>query len=211
MKQGAEVVIILDGDCYPDKTGPQSLEAMALAHRNALLPQQVEMFQIVTDPPSRGTPYTKRTIEMPVAASLGFWTEIGDYCAVRQLAHESAPMTFKTEPISGKYFAMCGMNIAFYPELWSPWCNFIDVDRFDDIWMGWLWQKEAYRRGYCFNMNGPLIRHSRQSNVWANLKAETKYLKENETLWSNIAKNPSSCYKELRSLLPHEERCLTNR
>ncbi len=157
----------------------------------------------VTNPPSRGTPYQSRSLTLPVAASMGFWTDVGDYDACAQLVRGAqTPMQFWREPVEGKYFPLCGMNLAFRPNEWMPWCRFIDVPRFDDIWMGWLWQREAYRRGYCFNLNGPLVRHSRQSNVWANLRAEAVHMERNETLWREIATHPAGDYKSLRKLLP---------
>lgn len=201
MRRNAEIVVVLDGDCYPTEEAP-TLENLMAAHLKALEPQQVLMFDTVTEPASRGTPYAKLTIEMPVAASMGFWTQVGDYCAVRQLAHAGTPMTFKRETIHGKYFPLCGMNVAFNPWKWRPWCDFINVSRFDDIWMGWLFEREAYRRGHCFNLNGPLIRHARQSNVWRNLHDEVKFLLENEVLWMKIATAESNDYETLRKLLP---------
>lgn len=201
MVRSTEVVVVLDGDCYPTEEA-STLEALAELHIKALEPQRVKMFDVVTNPPSRGTPYGDLTMEMPVAASMGFWTEVGDYCASRQLAFDGAPMEFKRETIFGRYFPLCGMNLAFRPGDWHPWNQFINVDRFDDIWQGWLWQKEAYRRGFCFNLNGPLIRHSRQSNVWNNLRLEAKHIESNETLWRRIAEDRSFDYAKLRSLLP---------
>lgn len=200
MVRGFDVVVVLDDDCYPCEIA--SLEHLVEMHLRALEPQRVERFVQVTRPASRGTPYLSRTIEMPVAASMGFWTEVGDYCAVRQLAHESAPMEFERRPIFGSYFPLCGMNLAFRPADWAPWCEFINVARFDDIWMGWLWQREAYRRGFCFNLAGPLVRHSRQSNVWKNLRDETLYLEQTDDLWSRIATHHSNDYDTLRKLLP---------
>jgi hypothetical protein len=133
---------------------------------------------------------------------MGFWMNVGDYCAVRQLAFDAAPMSFTPQNIFGRYFPLCGMNLAFRPADWLPWCEFIDVDRYDDIWMGWLWQREAYRRGCCFTLHGPLVKHARQSNVWRNLEAEALYLKETETLWRQIASHPSDEYENLLQLLP---------
>ncbi len=205
---GIETVVVLDDDCFPDERrsgNPQSLDGLIAKHLEALKPQPVELFEAVTDPPSRGTPYESLTVEMPVAASMGFWSDIGDYCAVRQLAYSSAQMSFSRKTISGRYFPLCGMNLAFRPLEWEPWCSFIDVGRFDDIWMGWLWQKEAYSRGACFNLSGPTVRHSRQSDVWKNLAVEGLYLKENETLWAEIALSKLSTYDELLYLLPHVE------
>lgn len=198
---GAEVVVVLDGDCFPaDEV--RTLPELVDKHCEALQPQPVNLYVTVTSPPSRGTPYAKLDVTMPVAASMGFWSNIGDYCAVRQLAFDKTPMQYYPQTIFGKYFSLCGMNLAFKPADWLPWCNFIDVARFDDIWMGWLWQREAYRRGYCFNLNGPIIRHSRQSNVWKNLQVETRYLEENETLWQKIAQHPHCDYESLYGLLP---------
>lgn len=202
VKCGFDIVVILDGDCYPHADGPRSLETMMEKHVAALEPQPVDLFEVVTSPPSRGTPYSELSVNIPVAASMGFWSEVGDYCGVRQLAHNCAPMSYTRKTVSGRYFPLCGMNLAFRPKMWWPWCKFIDVSRFDDIWMGWLFQKEAYRRGYCFNLGGPLVRHSRQSNVWKNLKDEALYLKENETLWREIAASNSVEYDELVGLLP---------
>ena len=199
------VVVVLDGDCFPSKE-VATLSELAEAHIRALRPQPVRMFEAVTDPPSRGTPYEELDIMMPVAASMGYWLKVGDYCAPRQLTHGAMkPMEFKRETMFARYFPLCGMNLAFRPMEWKPWCNFINVDRFDDIWQGWLWQHEAYRTGFCFNLNGPLITHSRQSNVWSNLAAEAKHLEVNETLWREIAAS-GFCgvheYENLRALLP---------
>ena len=200
VERGADVVVILDGDCYPSVEA-NSLEGLLDAHVRALEPQPVALFRTVTDPPSRGTPYGDMMLKMPVAASMGFWNQVPDYCAVRQLAFATKPMVFQREAIYGSYFALCGMNLAFRPSDWLPWCQFIDVPRFDDIWMGWLWQKEAYQRGYCFNLNGPLVTHARQSNVWKNLQQEAMNLEANEQLWKAIATDHHACYADLRKLL----------
>jgi hypothetical protein len=68
--------------------------------------------------------------------------------------------------------------------------------------MGWLWQYEAYRRGYCFNLAGPLITHVRQSNVWRNLIDEARYLQQSETLWRDIAFTRDGRYASMLKLLP---------
>jgi len=192
--EGAEIVIVLDDDCYPHEG--QTLNQFIAVHQNALRPQPVTMFDAVTDPPSRGTPYFNRTITMPVAASMGFWSHVGDYDAPGQLIHGAMnPMSFSTEPRHGRYFPLCGMNLAFRASEW-PWCQFINVPRFDDIWQGFLWQKKAYAQGQCFNLSGPTVRHSRQSNVWANLKDESLNLERNETIWNDIYRMPLWSYDE---------------
>jgi len=181
---GAEVVIVLDDDCFPEQG--QLMDSFIDAHLEALKPQRVQMFDAVTEPPSRGTPYFNRTVEMPVAASMGFLSHIGDYDAPSQLVRGATTfMEFDKSPRFGRYFPLCGMNLAFRAEEW-PWCQFIDVPRFDDIWQGFLWQKKAYAQGQCFNLGGPVVKHSRQSNVWANLRDESQNLEKNETIWSEI-------------------------
>lgn len=201
VEAGADVVVVLDGDCYPSDD-VRTLPDLVDAHRIALEPQEVELFQAVTSPPSRGTPYETMTAGMPVAASMGFWLQVGDYCAVRQLAHGSVPMEFDAHSVFWRFFPLCGMNLAFRPAEWDPWCRFVDVPRFDDIWMGWLWQREAYRRGYCFNLAGPKVRHARQSNAWRNLEQEAVHLQANETLWRDIALSDNYDYESLKGLLP---------
>ena len=194
------MIIVLDDDCFPSREA-NTLNELIAKHLDALQPQEVEMFQTVTDPPSRGTPYFQRTAKMPVAASMGFWTEIGDYDAPGQLIHGARkPMEFRRDPIHGKYFPLCGMNLAFRSEWW-PWCQFIDVPRFDDIWQGFLCHKKAYAEGYCFNLNGPVVRHSRQSNVWQNLRDEAPSMERNETIWQDIHKSDSLDYEELAGLI----------
>lgn len=199
MAKGAEVVIVVDDDCFPNDMLP--VDRFINFHLEALKPQQVKMFEAVTHPPSRGTPYLNHAITMPVAASMGFWTHIGDYDAPGQLVHGAIkPMQFNRKAIFGKYFPLCGMNLAFNVAEW-PWCKFINVPRFDDIWQGFLWQKKAYSEGKCFNLNGPLVRHSRQSNVWKNLRDETLNLERNETIWQDIHKLPLSDYESMKGAL----------
>lgn len=191
---GASMIVILDDDCFPAGDGDMTLEELIEDHRRALEPQEVELIQPVTIPPSRGTPYFARSVKMRVAASMGFWTEIGDYDACGQLVHGAThPMKFSREAIHGRYFPLCGMNLAFMADEW-PWCRFIDVERFDDIWQGFLWQRKAYADGKCFSLNGPLVRHSRQSNVWANLRAEAVNLEKNESVWQKAATLPLKDY-----------------
>lgn len=109
ISSGAEVIIILDDDCFPD--GGMQLDEFIQRHLEALEPQNVEMFEVVTSPPSRGTPYFNRLVKMPVAASMGFWTYVGDYDAPGQLVHgATSPMDFQRKTIFGRYFPLCGLG-----------------------------------------------------------------------------------------------------
>lgn len=204
MLADADVVVVLDDDCFPTSNAYDTLEEFAELHVAALEPQNVTLMVRVTEPPSRGTPFLQTTVTMPVAASMGYWTEIGDYDAARQLAFESKDMTFLGGTIAGRYFPLSGMNIAFRPALWMPWCTFVDVPRFDDIWMGWIWQRQAIRDNACWNLDGPKVRHARQSNVWRNLIVEARHLERNETLWAEIATYHDPTYENLTALLPDD-------
>ena len=200
IKKGAETIIILDDDCLP--TFDENLEEFAEDHEYCLEPQRVKLFDQVTTPPSRGTPYFARDVEqMPVAASMGFWTEVGDFDAPAQLVlGQTHQMSFDQRCIYGRYFPLCGMNLAFRVEEF-PWCQFIDVERFDDIWQGFLWQRKAWAAGQCFNLNGPLVRHSRQSNVWHNIRVEAPNLERNETIWQKAATMPFTNYETMKKNL----------
>ena len=196
---GYDTIVVLDDDCFP-VSGTNTLDELVAMHEEALEPQEVTRFWPVTDPASRGTPYHARSMLMPVAASMGFWHHVGDYDACAQLIHGAHhPMDFKKGARYGDYFALSGMNIAFRADQW-PMCQFIDVPRFDDIWMGLIWQRIAYDRRQCFNLAGPTVTHSRQSNVWANLRAEAPNMERNETLWQVIDAHPSCNYDELKAL-----------
>ena len=106
-------------------------------------------------------------------------------------------MEFKRKTIFGRYFAWCGMAVAFRSEWW-PYCSFVeDVGRMDDIWGGLIFQRFAYSIGHCFNLNGPMIRHSRQSNVWANLAVEAPFLESNESAWQRVLVEQNLDYESL--------------
>lgn len=185
---GAENLVVLDDDCFPSENEIyNSLEGFI--HSHILLLDNLcecEMYETVTFPQSRGTPYFNKSIKLPVAGTMGFWENIGDYDAPSQLVHGATKkMNFVQKGIINKYFAYSGMNCSFKAKWW-PWFKFINCNRFDDIFMGYLFQKKAFSEGYCFNLNGPIVKHSRQSNIWVNLRDEALNLERNETIWSDI-------------------------
>ena len=55
MRKGAEIVIVLDDDCFPTSEA-NTLSQLVEKHVKALEPRPVRMFDTVTEPPSRGTP-----------------------------------------------------------------------------------------------------------------------------------------------------------
>lgn len=202
MSRGADAVVILDDDCFPTSEAP-TLNTLIRKHEECLCADTGDLFLKVTTPPNRGTPYFNSSHPTKkVAASIGFWTNVPDQDACGQLVRGgNVEMTFRREIVRHQYFAMSGMNIAFWLKWW-PFCQFQPHERFDDIFQGFIFQRRAYSEGYCFNLGGPLVKHSRQSNIWSNLRAEAKYIEANETVWQKIAESPSSEYEDLVKLLP---------
>jgi hypothetical protein len=190
LRRNAEIIVVLDDDCFPttfSRSFADCLTSFAAYHIEALKPQPFELFEAVTDPPSRGTTYQNRTVILPVAASMGFWDGIPDYDALSQLVHKDKKMTFHQKLMFWRFFPFSGMNCAFSAEFWPHFKFDEEHQRFDDIFMGYRLQREAYKRGYCISLKGPIVYHSRQSNVWANLKVETENLEKNETYWKEMA------------------------
>ncbi len=204
IKDGVDIAIILDDDVLPG-TGlndPKTLEEVAAAHLLCLEPQEYPLLEILTDPPARGNPWFKRTVKLPVAASVGWWSGMPDRCAVRQLVDGvTAPMDFTKKVVYGRPSMICGMNVAYRLDFW-PWCSLLPVSRMDDVFQSWLFCKEAARRHHCINFNGPTLSHSRQSHVFNSLIDEAKWLEFNDRIWSEIWLHPSTDYATLRALLP---------
>lgn len=196
---GAEYIIVMDDDCYPAEQG-QSLMDFAQKHIEALKPQEVRLVVPTTIPAPRGMPYRNTGIKFPVAACMGFWLVNPDFDAMSSLVNgPQQQVSYMQTTMFGRYFPFSGMNYSFHRD-WADCAVHINVPRFDDIWMGWVWQKVAYSRGACFNLKGPLVNHVRQSDVWKNFEEEAKYLQINETLWANIHQAPTADPKTLREL-----------
>ena len=110
---------------------------------------------------------------------------------------------------------MCGMNVAFRPEV-VPAFYFMLMgrdyafDRFGDIWAGVFVKKICDHLGFSINSGDPPVDHQRASNVWANLRKEAPGLEINETLWSAIdltrltGATFGACYRQLADSLPRE-------
>jgi len=208
-----DMIVTLDDDCYPDPNFSGFLERHWARLQNA---SDMAWVSSVEQTVPRGVPYFERERCATVALNHGLWNNIPDYDAPTQLLAARVPMPIewqnKTIP-RGKYFPMCGMNIAWRPDL-TPALYFLlmgqgyPYDRFGDIWAGIFVKRICDHLGFAVNSGEPAISHQRASNVWANLRKEAPGLEVNERLWTAVdevvltGEDFGSCYQELADKLP---------
>jgi reversibly glycosylated polypeptide/UDP-arabinopyranose mutase len=208
-----DMIVTLDDDCYPQT--PNFLQT----HFERLRRTAVSRPWIATGtgPCPRGMPYHTVYRELPCGLNHGLWVNVPDFDAVTQLTNARAVQSF--EPVNqtipvGCYFPMCGMNLAWKPEL-TPAMYFLlmgqcvwPFDRFGDIWCGVCAKKICDHLGVGVTSGDPLIEHQRASNVWQNLRKEVAGYEMNESFWHLVdgivlTKDTfRSCYAELAAKLP---------
>ncbi|HLQ61008.1 MAG TPA: hypothetical protein VK131_04010 [Candidatus Acidoferrales bacterium] len=184
-REGYEVIVALDYDC---RTRPGWLEehlaalgpkeqAPALAGRwiNSI---QAEGFY------ARGFPYEYRDRDQrpvktqasgEVKLNLGVWDNVLDLNGIDKL--QSEPPREPGLLPGGNHVALgnlplCGMNTAFLAELTPAyfflpdvWVDGWQLSRHDDIWGGYILKKLMDRRGDLVSFGGPVVEHTRQSNL----------------------------------------------
>lgn len=204
-----DMIVTLDDDCYPDPTTPGYLRQ----HWDRLNEQGQDDCWVSSGEGvlPRGIPYFERARHRVCVLNHGLWSRVIDFDAPTQLLQARDERPFvpidQTFP-DGKYFPMCGMNIAFRP-LVSPALYFLlmgrdyPYDRFGDIWSGILLKRICDHLGYAINSGRPHIVHQRASNVFDNLRKEAPGLRVNEKLWSAVDATPltgttvAECYAQL--------------
>jgi hypothetical protein len=215
---GADAIITLDDDCYPLVNG----STMGFVEKHLLqLNSPAEESAWISSGSGvspRGMPYLTDTRQSQCAINHGLWTRVPDLDAVTQLAngrfgHEFVPAR-QIVP-RGKYFPMCGMNLAFRAEA-APAMYFLlmgrdwPFDRFGDIWCGIFVKKICDHLGYAVRSGDPMIEHQRASGVWTNLRKELPGYEINETLWRMVdaivldGRTFAECYAQLADALPFE-------
>jgi hypothetical protein len=206
-----DVIITLDDDCYPAE------DEFISKHVSALTAKHPDSAWVSTgngmEP--RGMPYYNQERKRSGVLNHGLWSRVPDFDAISQLVNSRLNGTF--EPIqqtipAGKYFPMCGMNLAFRPEL-VPALYFLlmgrgyEYDRFGDIWTGIFTKKICDHLGYAVTSGSPIVEHQRASNVWDNLRKETPGLPVNEELWESVdsivltSESVKECYREIAEKL----------
>jgi len=154
----------------------------------------------------RGFPYNIRE-ESPVMVSHGVWNTNLDLDAPTQLLYGvDFKSNFNKLAIpSGCYIPMCGMNLAWSKDVmkymyFAPMGYKVGIDRFADIWLGVVLKDKLDLDKFAMVTGYSEVKHTRASNVWANLKKEAQGLEYNEFFYKNNELNEYfKMYKEKRT------------
>lgn len=209
---GADLIVTLDDDVRPIDYTPGTFLG---CHARALQ-EGVEMdawTATITGIKPRGMPYHRRTRRWPVTLNHGLWVGNVDVDAVTALATTRYAVEWPGQAIQpGQYFPMCGMNLAFRPDL-VPALYFglqgpaWPFDRFGDIWAGLFVKRICDHLGLAVCSGQPHVRHDQASDVWVNLRKEGPGLVVNEWLWERVdavrlhGATVGECYVELADRL----------
>jgi len=224
---GMDYIITLDDDCYPlteergltkyKKVQPQGSIAQHVLNLTNHNVTDDAWVSTIEEMRPRGIPYMTRFRALPIVLSHGLWLNNPDLDAITQLSAKQVQygLIQRIIPI-GKYYPMCGMNIAFIKEL-TPIMYFLlmgrdySYDRFGDIWAGIFSKRIIDHLGKGVISGTPIIWHERASNPWDNLHKEHIGYEMNEGLWSLVdgirftETTYKGCYihliQELRKLL----------
>jgi len=187
MQRPTDMIWHLDDDCmpYPDGTTALGTHKMRLDSDKSFTRWRSTSRY---DDHLRGMPYKTRGSVPAVVVSHGTWKKNPDYDAPHQLANPFDFEPFDGLILQGQYFSMCGMNLAFKPEVaaamyFAPSGGEHPYDRFDDIWMGIIAKRIFdHLRLYCYT-GYPQIIHDRASDPFKNLIKEAPGIEANEGFW----------------------------
>lgn len=213
--EGYDIIVSLDDDVRPVQgLGPHSFFA---EHQNRLQGNvhPLAWQSTIQGSKERGRPYFKTARTWPCVLNHGLWEGVPDLDAVTQLreAHLEDIVLHDMDIWPGRYFAMCGMNVAFRREI-APLMYFglqgpsYPYDRFGDIWCGVIAKKILDRCQLGVHSGQPTVNHIRASDVWRNLAKEQTGYKINEKVWAAVDSVPLiqnevlSCWHEMAACFP---------
>jgi len=211
-----DFVVTMDDDCYPEASYTPSFLESIWESLSVEYGDDRWWSTLKGDIIPRGYPYDIRNQKIKTVIHHGLWSNVPDFDALTQQKFPN----YRTEPARkvekvpyGKYFPMCGMNLAFRPEV-IPALYFLlmgkmihdeklPYDRFGDIWAGIFIKKICDHLNFAITSGYPSVHHSRASSIEANLRKETPGYPVNEKLWRKVDKIILSkmtfgeCYKEI--------------
>lgn len=186
---GADMIVSMDDDVRPI-----SAHFFGNHWENLGLTVTLPAWQgTIGEAKARGVPYYNVGRKWPVAISHGLWEGVPDLDAVGQLNNLWRPPVELLNGVIGvgRYFPMCGMNLAFTREVallmyFGLQGGDYPYDRFGDIWCGVIAKKILDRFHLAVWSGTPHVKHERASNVWANLRKEQPGYEVNEQLWQRV-------------------------
>lgn len=212
-EDGADVIISLDHDCYPDQ------ENTLRKHVDILKDSVTLRWVTSVGTPTRGFPYEIRDTS-PIMVNHGGWSNIPDFDGPQMLQFPTVrfqPMKHEQRVVPyANYFPFCGMNFAFRREA-TPAMYFLlqgpdwPFDRFDDIWAGIFLKKITDHLNQAITTGYPTIFHEKGTNPFVAVKKEASGLPVNEWFWKAIdemqltGKTYGHCYVELAQQLPKSQ------
>ena len=191
LEQPTDMIWHLDDDCMPSA---EERSPYLDSHWANLYDYEVYKSWFSTDESGnhlRGMPYGESYRPVQCVVSHGTWLLNPDYDAPHQLANRFEFKPFVGVIPLGSYFTMCGMNLAFKPEVatamyFAPSGGQHPYDRFDDIWMGIIAKRVFdHLRLYCYS-GYPQVIHDRASDPFKNLIKEAPGIEANEGFWQYI-------------------------
>ncbi|RMF84220.1 MAG: hypothetical protein D6736_19740 [Nitrospinota bacterium] len=143
---------------------------------------------------ARGYPYCYRLEPPPpptvspvqgrVVCNMGMWLQVPDINGIDKIAGDvPQSVDLKEERLAiapGTSFSLCIMNVAFLAEIVpafyqlpmnAPVCN-ARLDRFGDIWSGYILKKLADIRGDLLTIGAPVVTHTKMGNTVREMQGE---------------------------------------
>lgn len=215
--ENTDIIWHLDDDCYPE-AGRQGSYLTLLEEVFGSTWEDDRWWNTIHDSGfyPRGYPYGARGTLLPTMVHHGLWSNMPDLDGMTQLRHPEfrMPPCYLTEKVPyGKFFPMCGMNLAFrrkaaplmYMGLQGKDYPF---DRFDDMWCGLFVKLTADHLGWGITSGAPGIHHSRASDAARNATAEAPGILAHERLWQEAAEvsltgceTPAACYRKFADMI----------
>lgn len=194
-KAGCDFVVTMDDDCYPE-----GADGATFLTRHVAAFTQDRWFRTIGGDEPRGIPYT-RLGSLPVMVNHGLWTHVPDLDGPTALVRHRDP-----RPVClprghnvvppGMAFPLCAMNVCYRREVIPAAYNLLmgvgayGFDRFDDIWSGLLLKRILDHAGWYVTSGDPVVRHSKASNPFANLRKEAGAMEVHEHLWDFLLDAP---------------------
>ncbi len=187
---GAKWILSLDDDCYPQKNCK-----LGICERHLNVINSFNICKESAGIRTRGMPYKNLGSINNILCNMGLWMKNADLDGAQGLLVDKNDYFY---PPTGSFLAhpkhrypYCGMNI-FFSEKVIPTMYFAlmgkgyQYNRFDDIWVGWIFQKVFEHLRLSWSIGEPFIEHDRASDPFIKLIKEANGIQKNEFFWEYI-------------------------